>query len=287
MGAAAIAPVPFEPAYAEPDYSEPAQVEQPHVPQAQAPQFDVEQAYSAPVSVEPEVVEYRTRKEAEYRPLVSGGAMAEEPHSRESHAAVEARTQVSSVPVEKYQPIVPGLDDFAERTHGREEEIPGEGHHGTAPQTTETSIVFSSTHGASSAQLVQAEEAWKKSDQAMHEAKRLLDQSLFQLNLAHSKEEKASADLHSAQQEMTTAYQFAAVAAQRQHDAAQYFRRATRWTTAVAALSWVAMAWVAWVALPQRFPMLNLPIWAPGIATVVIVVVSVLVANYGTREQAE
>lgn len=132
--------------------------------------------------------------------------------------------------------------------------------------------------------LQRAEEAWKKADEATLEAKRLLEQSVHQLNLSHSKEEKASSDLHSAQQEMTTAYQFAAVAAQRQHDAAQFFRRATRWTVIAVGISWIAVVWMAWLVLPVKMPHLNMPIWAPGAVSGMIALAAILITAWATRE---
>ena len=127
-------------------------------------------------------------------------------------------------------------------------------------------------------QLEQARQVLSGANEALVEMKRLFEQSTTNLNLARSKEETAAADLKSAQQDWTTAYQFATVAAQRQRDAAEFFLRSKRWTINAVATSWIGLVWFAW--LPFRA---LVPIWAPTAATGSVVLLAVLVARRATR----
>jgi hypothetical protein len=136
----------------------------------------------------------------------------------------------------------------------------------------ETKAVFGDTW----IHMEEARQAWTQAQEALLAARHLMEQSSAQLSLSRSKEETSSTDLKSAQQDLTTAYQFAAVAAQRQHDAAEAFRKSKRWALAALAASWMVMAWVAW--LPFRAVV---PIWGPGVITALIVLIAVLLNRKG------
>jgi len=88
----------------------------------------------------------------------------------------------------------------------------------------------------------------------------------------------AATDRKSAQQNLTTAYQFAAVAAQRHRDAAAIFQRSNRWAVNAVAASWIVLVWFAWFSLRAL-----VPIWAPAAATGLLVLLAVLVARWRTH----
>jgi hypothetical protein len=129
-------------------------------------------------------------------------------------------------------------------------------------------------------QMEQVRQAWIEANEALHNSKQLIEQSTAQLNLSRSKEETAMADLKSAQQDLTTAYQFAAVAAQRQHDAAEFFRKTNRWTINAVSTSWMLLTWVTWLQF-RTF----VPIWGPGAVSVVIVVLTILIIKWSNRRE--
>jgi len=116
--------------------------------------------------------------------------------------------------------------------------------------------------------------------ESLHGTKLHLEQAAAQLSVSRGKEEAATADLRSAQQDLTTAYQFAAVAAQRQHDAAEFFRKSNRWNIFAVAFSWIVITWMAWL----QFRTL-IPIWGPGAASIVILGLAVLVSNLGSKRE--
>jgi len=233
-----------------------------------------------------------------YTPEITVEPQTYNPETRVPQETIEAlRAQAAAVlatPEPSYSEVKAPGEPAAQEWRRDEEDSAAHESQAPSPQLANFArgyhdpILITSEAGAAlnsaTESMQRAEEAWKKADEATLEAKRLLEQSVHQVNLAHSKEEKASADLRSAQQEMTTAYQFAAVAAQRQHDAAQFFRRATRWTVIAVGISWIAMVWMAWLALPIKMPRLNLPIWAPGVASGVIALAAVLITAWATRE---
>jgi len=129
-------------------------------------------------------------------------------------------------------------------------------------------------------QLELVKQAWIESNEALLNAKQLIEQSTVQLNLARNKEETAMADLRSAQQDLTTAYQFAAVAAQRQNDAAEFYRKSNRWTIHAIAISWMLLTWLAWLQF-RAF----VPIWAAAAASVLIVVLTVFIIRWSNHRE--
>ena len=132
---------------------------------------------------------------------------------------------------------------------------------------------------AAAQELQEAKQARQQANDDLAEAKLLFEQSINNLNEAKTREEKSAADARSTQQELTTAYQFASVAAQRQHDAWEFFRKANLWAVNAAALSWVATIWFAWVAFRA-----HLSVWEPGVLTAVVLLLAVFMARWGTSE---
>jgi exonuclease VII small subunit len=133
---------------------------------------------------------------------------------------------------------------------------------------------FTEAYESASRRLEEAEQFWQRGDQAAREGQQRIDQSTAQLLLARKAEETAAADLLSARQELTTAYQFAAVAAQRRLDAVESFQRSARWAIFAVTLSWIAMSWMAWFAFSTK-----VPVWAPAAMTVILVVLAVTVTK--------
>jgi hypothetical protein len=138
---------------------------------------------------------------------------------------------------------------------------------------------FSTAYESASQRLQEAEQFWQKGDQAAKEAQQLIDQSTAELLQARKAEETATADLLSARQELTTAYQFAAVAAQRRLDAVDSYQKGARFAIFAVALSWIAMAWMAWFAFHTK-----MPVWVPGGITALIMIVAIVYSKRGSQE---
>jgi len=139
---------------------------------------------------------------------------------------------------------------------------------------------FTTSYEAASQRLQEAEQLCQRGDQAAKEAQQLIDQTTAELLQARKAEETAAADLLSARQELTTAYQFAAVAAQRRLDAVDSFQKAAHVAIFAVAASWVATVWLGWLAFRAAAP-----VWAPGVLTVVLLVLT-LVLTRKTRSEA-
>lgn len=97
---------------------------------------------------------------------------------------------------------------------------------------------------------------------------------------ARTAQEAASEELVAARQDLTTSYQFAAVAAQRRVEARDFFERASRWAIRATAFSWCIMAWFAWIAFRQL-----VPVWAPAVVTGLILLVALRI-RAKTMEEA-
>jgi uncharacterized lipoprotein YehR (DUF1307 family) len=138
---------------------------------------------------------------------------------------------------------------------------------------------FTASYVAASLRLQEAEQFCQKGDQSAKDAQQLIDQTTAELLHARKAEETAAADLLSARQELTTAYQFAAVAAQRRLDAVDSFQKAARMAIFAVAASWVATVWMGWLAFRA-----TVPVWAPGVLTIVLVVLTVVLSRKSTRE---
>lgn len=102
--------------------------------------------------------------------------------------------------------------------------------------------------------LEAAEQYCKDGDGFAQETRKLLERMQAELDEARSGATTATEDLLSARQELTTAYQFASVAAQRRLDSAEFFRKTTSWVVFSTALAWMATVWMTWVALSRVVP---------------------------------
>jgi hypothetical protein len=142
------------------------------------------------------------------------------------------------------------------------------------------SVSQPATFISSSEELSRAEEMWRQAEVALAEARRVFEESSSVLNEAAVKSEKVASDLLSTQQELTTAYQFAAVAAQRQHTASEMFYKTHLWTVLSAAFAWVALAWTSWFVVRSA-----VAIWAPAVASIVILVAGVIISRTGKRKE--
>lgn len=138
---------------------------------------------------------------------------------------------------------------------------------------------FTAAYEAAGKRLEEAEQFWQKGEQAAREAQKLVDQTTAELLQARSAEETATADLQSARQELTTAYQFASVAAQRRLDSAAHFHKATQWMIYSSALSWIAVSWMGWIPFRGM-----IPVWGPGGATAAILLLAMYVGKRRGRE---
>ena len=102
--------------------------------------------------------------------------------------------------------------------------------------------------------LEAAEQYCKDGDGFALETRKLLERMQAELDEARSGATTATEDLLSARQELTTAYQFASVAAQRRLDSAEFFRKTTSWVVFSTAFAWMATVWMTWVAFNRVVP---------------------------------
>lgn len=138
---------------------------------------------------------------------------------------------------------------------------------------------FTNAYESSSQRLKEAERFCQTGDQSARDAQLLIEQTKDELQQARKSEETAAADLLSARQELTTAYQFASVAAQRRLDAVEAYHKAIRGAAFTVVLSWIAMAWMAWFAFHTK-----VPIWAPAAVSLILIVVAFVVAKRGAAD---
>ncbi len=134
--------------------------------------------------------------------------------------------------------------------------------------------------GSAKEQLEQARGVWTESSESLQSARKTLDESTAQLNLYRSKEEAATADLKSAQQDLTTAYQFASVAAQRQNDAAAYFVKSNRWTIYAFAASWIVLT----LAVSLQFRA-TVPVFVPAALGLAILAVATIAGRRSLQRE--
>lgn len=147
---------------------------------------------------------------------------------------------------------------------------------------TEAAAILSSA----SRRLEQGEHIQVEANKMTLEAKRLLDQSIGRLSLARATEEKATADLQAARQDLLSseerlknAYDLVAVSERKRLEAATFFRKAARWTVCASATSLIGVAWMIWSIFRQV-----VPVRAPCLATAVFVLAAILVVNGVKRE---
>ena len=135
------------------------------------------------------------------------------------------------------------------------------------------------SHQSATERSAEATRLLEQAGEAVAESKRQRDAALAEVAQARTHEETATAEFTSARQELTTAYQFAAVAARRQHFAEEFFTRAARWAVLSGAVAWIAVVWFGWFAF-RAF----VPIWGAGIATVAVAGVAQFIAKKGRVE---
>jgi hypothetical protein len=102
---------------------------------------------------------------------------------------------------------------------------------------------------ATNQRLAAAERFAKEGDASVAQTQKLLARIEAELAEARSGGITAAEDLRSARQELTTAYQFASVAAQRRLDSARFYQKVTSWVVFSTALAWLLAVWMAWLAL--------------------------------------
>ena len=117
-----------------------------------------------------------------------------------------------------------------------------------------------------------AERSQEEANKKTLEAKGILDQSIGQLNRALTTEEKATADLEAARQDLVSSER-------KRLDAAKSYRSSVRWTISASTLTWTALAWTVWSAF--RFVV---PVWAPCAAAAILVFAGILVLRGMKRE---
>jgi hypothetical protein len=130
--------------------------------------------------------------------------------------------------------------------------------------------------------LEAAEQYCKDGDGFTQETRKLLERMQAELGDARSGATTATEDLLSARQELTTAYQFASVAAQRRLDSAEFFRKTTRWVVFSTAFAWMATVWMTWVAFNRV-----VPIAVPFGIACAILAAAIYLRRKGAREVEE
>ena len=122
---------------------------------------------------------------------------------------------------------------------------------------------------SASRRLEEAERLQREIAEMSAYAKLRMDKAELALAEARVREEAAASDLLSARQELTTAYQFASVAAQRRLESSEFFERTARWAVFASLFSWIATVWLVWIALLGFHQ--NTSIFMPIFGTVVLV----------------
>jgi len=130
--------------------------------------------------------------------------------------------------------------------------------------------------------LAAAERFAKEGEGIAEETRTLLQRMETELAEARRGAAAASEDLLSARQELTTAYQFASVAAQRRLDAAEFYRKTASAVVFSSALAWMVAVWMAWVAFNRV-----LPYAVPFAASCLILAAAVFLRRQGERELEE
>jgi len=132
-------------------------------------------------------------------------------------------------------------------------------------------------------QRLEAAEQFSKDGEGFAlETRKLLDRMESELGEARNNAQMANGDLLSARQELTTAYQFASVAAQRRLDSAEFFRMTASWVVFSTAFAWIAAVWMAWAAFHRV-----LPLAIPFAASCLILAVAIFIKKRGARALEE
>ncbi len=122
---------------------------------------------------------------------------------------------------------------------------------------------------AADERVAEASGKWTQVNEAAQGLQERYEQASVALVEARARQDAASSDLTAARQELTTSYQFAAVAAQRTFEAREFFQKASRWAILATGISWALITWLAWLDFRQI-----VPVWAPGVLTVAILVIA-------------
>jgi len=138
---------------------------------------------------------------------------------------------------------------------------------------------LSAAYELASRRLESAEQYRKEGDGFAQETRKLLQRMDAELAEARSSTAAASEDLLSARQELTTAYQFASLAAQRQVDSVHFFRKTVSWVIFSTASAWMLAVWMVWAAFHR-----TLTISVPFVASCLIVAGAVYLRKRGERE---
>jgi hypothetical protein len=141
---------------------------------------------------------------------------------------------------------------------------------------------LTAAYQAACQRLEAAEQYSKDGDGFAQETRKLLEQMQAELAEARSGATTATEDLLSARQELTTAYQFASVAAQRRLDSAEFFRKTASWVVFSTAFAWMAAVWLAWVAFNRV-----IPVAVPFAAACTILAGAIYLRRRGAREVEE
>lgn len=141
---------------------------------------------------------------------------------------------------------------------------------------------LTAAYQAACQRLEAAERYSKDGDGFAEETRKLLQRMQTELDEARNGAATATEDLLSARQELTTAYQFASVAAQRRLDSAEFFRKTASWVVFSTALAWIAAVWMAWVAFNRA-----VPIAVPFAVACAILAAAIFLRRRGAREVEE
>jgi hypothetical protein len=132
-----------------------------------------------------------------------------------------------------------------------------------------------------SASLEQAERAHNRAAESILEAKETLDESLGQLDRARSctadaerELRAAEARLHSSDHNLQKARELEHLSEQKHFKAVKLLQTVMRYAIWTVVISWIAMVWVAWLALRPE-----LPAWGAGVTSVVLVIAAVFISR--------
>lgn len=138
---------------------------------------------------------------------------------------------------------------------------------------------LASSRLAANQRIEEAERCWKQVSEVSEAVRERVEQANAALVEARARQETAAADLVSARQDLTTSYQFAAVAAQRRLESRQFFQKASRWAIIATAISWVLIVWFAWLSFRHI-----VPVWAPAVVTALILLIALKVRGRESEE---
>jgi len=134
---------------------------------------------------------------------------------------------------------------------------------------------------SASQRLEEAERSQHEAVEANVSAQLKADRATLALAEARVREENAASELQSARQELTTAYQFASVAAQRRLESSEFFERTARWAVFASLFSWIATVWIGWIALIAFHR--SAPVMLPILGTIILVLSGMVLVKRRVR----